>query len=374
MRTFTNWILFAVIVALSGVPALAQVDFDFDSTRVKHILVNGTDILTGGGIYLVGSKTGLDDPTSNYTTVGSNGRAMTNSGPPYKLTFWKKSDTILGFKAEVGPVVGTVETLSLPFDFNKQQITKFAFNGNRYFLNGSSSGTSYTSGNFVAHSAIPAIFPIRQNGVLLGYSGVAATKAVTTWGAVDGALATVRISVLSHSHYRSMGFFNHFGTNNAEIQFGKFAAGEKASVEGEVIVTPKGSSGWTFQAESQLSHHIGRKDADGWSARVGDPVNSYMCFGPYATSISPGNRSATFRLMLDNTTANNNRILTVDVFDSATGRVLASRRITRKEFRTGPFRYQDFVLNFRAASGQRLEFRTLWHGGAYVRQDLVTIK
>lgn len=369
-----NSVLFVAIIALSTVVADAQVTFNYDATRVSSIKVNETEILTGGGVYLVGSKTGVDNPTTNYTTVGSNGTAMTNSGPPFKLTFWKKSDTTLGFKAEVGPVAGPIDTLSLPFDFNKQQISKFAFNGGSYYLNASNTGTPYTSGNYVAHSTIPAIYPIYQNGVLLGHSGVATTRQPTTWGAVDGTLASVRINVINHSHYRSMGFFNHFGTNNAEIQFGKFVTGEKATVEGELVVIAKASSGWTYQAESQMSHQIGRLETDSWSVRVGDTVNRYMCYGPYTTSISPGTRSATFRLMLDNTTADNNKILTLDVFDVASGRVLASRGVTRREFSAGPFRFQDFVLNFTAATGQRLEFRTFWHGGSYARQDFVKVK
>jgi hypothetical protein len=262
----------------------------------------------------------------------------------------------------------------MPFDFNKGQITAFAFNGNRYYVNNSSSGTTYLPGSNVAHSAIPAIYPIYENGMLLGYAGTAATKQPTSWGIVQGSLASVQVNILNSTHYRSMGFFNHFGTNNLELQFGSFLVGERATVEGELVVTPKAFTGLTFQAESQLSHQIGRRDGDGWSVRIGDTANRHMCFGPYTTSVAAGSRSATFRLMLDNTTANNNQILSLDVFDSASGRVLARRDIRRRDFISGPMRYQDFVLPFTAASGQRLEFRTFWHGGSYVRQDFVSVK
>ena len=301
MLKFKHSILFATLVCLAAASAHAQIAFKYDATRVSSIQANGVELLTGGGVYLVGSKDGTDNPTSNYSSVGSNGTAMTNSGPPFKLTFWVKSSNTLGFKAEVGPVTGAVKTISLPFDFNKQQIAKFAFNGSRYYLNASSTSTGYTSGTYVAHSAIPAIYPIYKDGVLLGYSGIAATKQVTSWGAVDGSVASVQVNVLSHSHYSSMGFFNHFGTNNLELQFGSFTASQNATVEGEIVVTAKSASGFTFQAETQLSHEIGRADADGWSVRVGDTVNRFMNYGPYTTSISQGSRSATFRLMLDNT-------------------------------------------------------------------------
>jgi hypothetical protein len=171
-----------------------------------------------------------------------------------------------------------------------------------------------------------------------------------------------------------MAFHNHFGTDNLELSFGSFNKGERASVEGEIIVTPTAApTSWTFQAESDLAHQIGRRDAEGWSVRVGDTANRYMSYGPYTTAIRPGNRTATFRLMLDNVTADNNRILTLDVYDAASGRVLASRSLTRKQF-SRAFQYQNFDVSFTAAAGQRLEFRTFWHGGSYVRQDYVQVR
>jgi len=77
--------------------------------------------------------------------------------------------------------------------------------------------------------------------------------------------------------------------------------------------------------------------------------------------------------MLDNVTADNLRILTIDVFDAATNRVLTSKDITRRQFGRA-FTYQDFSLDFSAVPGQRLEFRTFWHNYSYVRQDKVTVR
>ena len=77
--------------------------------------------------------------------------------------------------------------------------------------------------------------------------------------------------------------------------------------------------------------------------------------------------------MLDNVTADNLRILTIEVFDSATGRTLNSDNITRRMFDTGAFHYKEFNLHFDAKPGQCLEFRTFYWGNSYVRQDSTTV-
>lgn len=368
--------------------AQADVSFGYEPTRIHTIAVNGVNLLnptrTGGGVYLIGSKSGNDDPSSNYISVGTNGSLMTNGGPTYRLKFWQKNATTLGFQAEVGPIsssqvnpaTGKLARISLPFDFRKEVFSQFAFNGSKYYLNNSASGTNYASGSQVNYTSIPTPFPIRQNpgGPIIGYTGVAITKQATSWGELTGPLATLRVNVLNSTNYRTMEFYNHFGTNNIELQFGPLAIGQRASVDGEIIVIQRQApNSWIFQAETHLSHGIGQRDGDGWSVRVGNTPGQYMSYGPYTTSITQGNRTATFRLMVDNNTAINNRILTIEVFDANTGRRVADRNIARREF-TGAMQYQDFNLNFPATSGQRLEFRTFWHGGSYVRQDYVSVR
>lgn len=367
------------ILTLIQSHALAQVKFTYDETRISDISVNGQSILGSnvgtGGVYLIGSSSGADIPETNYSSVGSAGGIMTNGGPPFRLTFWQKGPSTLGFRVEVGPVNRSISTLSLPFDFGKQSVNKFAFNGNSYRWECTGrDGARSGSGDFF--SSIPQGCVIKNAaGQVLGKVGVASQYPPITWGEVSGPLATIRVNVLNSRHVQKMWFANHFGTNNMEFHFGSMRQGETAFAEGEIAVSISNSAHtpWIFQTESYSFHQIGRRDADGWSVRVGDPQNRFMNYGPYTTAVLPGKRMATFRLMLDNTIADNNRILTLDVFDSVTGRTLASRSLTRREF-TRPFQYQNFDLGFAATIGQRLEFRTFWHGGAYVRQDYVQVQ
>jgi hypothetical protein len=127
-----------------------------------------------------------------------------------------------------------------------------------------------------------------------------------------------------------------------------------------------------FEAEATSFHQVGRRDGDGWSVRVGDPPQQYLQFGPYTTDVAAGKRQATWRLMVDDNRSNDTRLLTLDVYDAASKRILATQDVTRKMFQA-PMKYQEFSLNFEATPGQKLEVRTYWHGGAYVRLDRTTV-
>lgn len=98
-----------------------------------------------------------------------------------------------------------------------------------------------------------------------------------------------------------------------------------------------------------------------------------MNFGPYTTEVVPGPRTAVFRLQVDNNTADNYRILYIDVYDATAGRVVASRYIRRREF-TSANRWQDFRLSFVAETTRRYEFRVKWLGGAYVKIDYTRVE
>ena len=76
--------------------------------------------------------------------------------------------------------------------------------------------------------------------------------------------------------------------------------------------------------------------------------------------------------MLDNIDFDNERILTFDVADATSGKVLVSRDIPRSEFKN-PLQYQEFALSFYSPPRSKLEFRTLWHGISYARVKSVTV-
>ena len=129
-----------------------------------------------------------------------------------------------------------------------------------------------------------------------------------------------------------------------------------------------------YQAETGLSHAIGRLDADGWSASTALDSANYLSYGPYATTWGGGDVSADFILMVDNNSADNQTVVTLDIVDATTGTVLATRDVTRREFK-GVMTYQQFVLqtSLSGRSGHAMEARVHWKDRAYIRLDKIDI-
>lgn len=370
------------LLLLSAVQS-QRVDFVYDRERLSGIYIDGacilgTDVRTNGG-YLIGSADGSDAQGRSIISVGGTNTRMKSDNlklvtpPPYTLQFRQAGRNKLTFTASVGPVPQDYETISFPFDFGLKSMDRIAFEGNRYKLFCSETDGDY-EGSSLEYSTIKPRCEIRdisQN--LIGKVGGASTEAPSTWGEEDGPYATVRFTVTSSSHYEKLVFMNHPGTHNLEFSFGRVKKGETAAISGEITVTPKaGPRQWTFDAATELNHQIGRKEADGWSVNVSDEKEHYMCFGPYATEVGSGPRTATFSIMLDNVSLPSPPIVTIDIVDSATGTVLAKRELVRRDF-AKPMEYSEFTLPFFAPPGAKLEFRTQWHGISYAREKSVVI-
>ncbi|QDT36052.1 Cadherin domain protein [Stratiformator vulcanicus] len=129
-----------------------------------------------------------------------------------------------------------------------------------------------------------------------------------------------------------------------------------------------------YEAESAAFYHqIGVAQADGWRAKVGvDTPGQFMAYGPYSHSVPAGDHVATYRLLVDNHTANNANVVKIDVVDAARQQVLTSRILTRQQFNAS-WTYQDFALEFSSADDAVIELRTYWYGTSYVRLDKVTL-
>ncbi|WP_027094106.1 hypothetical protein [Cohnella thermotolerans] len=89
---------------------------------------------------------------------------------------------------------------------------------------------------------------------------------------------------------------------------------------------------YKYEAEgSQVAHRTGHPDGNGWQAQTSiDAPDDFLVYGPYATDIPTGPNIAFYDLSIDNNTANNSVMVTVDVRDNTTGTVLATRDITRQ--------------------------------------------
>jgi hypothetical protein len=130
----------------------------------------------------------------------------------------------------------------------------------------------------------------------------------------------------------------------------------------------------TYDAIHDLSHLIGRVDGDGWSASTGSDSASYLVYGPYATDWGNAAAQVVIYLLVDNNSANNDVVATLDINDATISQVVASRPIHRGELRA-PLQYQRFSLNVDLANrgGHKMESRLYWNKTSYVRVKNVIV-
>ncbi len=126
--------------------------------------------------------------------------------------------------------------------------------------------------------------------------------------------------------------------------------------------------------DEQMAKQVGRRDGAGRSATVSLDAPGYLTYGPYQTRLPVGAYQATWRMLIDNNTADNASVVALDVYNTDANQVLASQTITRQQFASANV-YQDFVMSFNyATTGQRLEFRTYWLDTAYIKLDYVDVR
>jgi len=136
-----------------------------------------------------------------------------------------------------------------------------------------------------------------------------------------------------------------------------------------------------FDAEWNMSspgigHVIGKTDGDGWSATIGDPTSpgaNYLSFGPYTSTLPYGHHIATWKLWIDNNTADNSDMVRLEVYDASTSTILSQRTITRKMWKQ-PNRYEYFSVPFKNTSpGNSIELRVFWLNHSYIKIQKIGI-
>lgn len=146
---------------------------------------------------------------------------------------------------------------------------------------------------------------------------------------------------------------------------------DPASNRTRVRVTPQFPTAWSA-TDPAIGHYVGRAEGSAWSASATDAA-SFMSYGPYTANVSIGSHVAAFRMLVDNNTANNANVVLLDVFDTTSLITLASRQVTRREWRA-PFAYQVFEIPFvldASRAGHAIEFRVWYQQQSYVRIERV---
>lgn len=128
-----------------------------------------------------------------------------------------------------------------------------------------------------------------------------------------------------------------------------------------------------FYANSSSTYHaIGQAaSSTSWSVASTSPAG-YLTYGPYTNLFQNGVYTAAFRLRVDNNSADNQSIGSLDVHDAVTGQILAHQEFHRKEF-TSPMVFQDITLTFYTTGSNSLEFRVYYNGFSYLEHAQTAI-
>jgi hypothetical protein len=359
--------------ARSATPLPAEFLGVADGFGIKQLKAGGVPLLVddAAGFYLIGSEHNIDDRNNIASFVKNNDGAMHSMNGaarvsmPYTITLKPdaRDPSKLFFDVKIGPATMAIATVSMPLEAHRQLFSLYRYEGSdqpgRYDLN-----------------------PDHYTPPGRGEYNLKFAPGRPKWGEMLGPDYTLRCTLTSSSRPMTLGFVDapslSTGVRNVEFGFGRFEIGDEATASGyiQLLETDRSLFGQLpieLPSETSPHHQVGRMDANAWSVRADDPPKRCLQYGPYWTDMPAGKRRAEFRLMIDNNSAGNNRIVTLDVYDAAAGRMLAVLDVTRQMF-TAPMKYQDFPLEFTAESGQKLEFRTFWHGGAYIRQESTTIR
>lgn len=119
-----------------------------------------------------------------------------------------------------------------------------------------------------------------------------------------------------------------------------------------------------FQAHSPLlEHNAGAPAGPSWLCKPGRDRPGHCVFGPGFLLKESGSFEARYVLKCDDQNRTGGILVTVDVYDRGTDRVVAAARISSRELQGGA---NTIVLPFSGAAEQRLEFRVFWHGRAAI--------
>lgn len=123
--------------------------------------------------------------------------------------------------------------------------------------------------------------------------------------------------------------------------------------------------GFWNASRPQSYHGSGSANGIGWEIAANGGQFSNLTYGPYIAGLPAGHLNATFTLKVDNNNADNNPIVSIDVFRGSDNVFLAQRTITRREFNEAGV-LQRFALPFNYDGQGQLEFRVSVYGNSYV--------
>ncbi len=129
----------------------------------------------------------------------------------------------------------------------------------------------------------------------------------------------------------------------------------------EPVMPPARADALGTWTAGNLKHDLGRPE--GLNAWTADPVETKvsgnLVIAARTETLLVGHCFVSFELKVDNFNRDTSKVATLSIVESDSGRLVASREVTRPEFSTTL--YQTFSVRFQAVANKRYEFRTFWH-------------
>ena len=135
--------------------------------------------------------------------------------------------------------------------------------------------------------------------------------------------------------------------------------------------TPEGIVG-LFRVAEMPHTHPGVFADKGGKAIKATTREGFLSFGPYVEGLPSKPLDVYFSLQVDNNTADNRHLITVDIYDSFNQQIWAVKDITRREFPAAG-EFVLFKLSFTPPAQSRLEFRIFYRGYSYVAADKIVV-
>jgi len=158
---------------------------------------------------------------------------------------------------------------------------------------------------------------------------------------------------------------NYIAINTPMIMLDNVMAQNDGYVDIDYLAVTNPAPLGLWQASSpQIYHGSGWANGTGWNINATGQYSN-LAYGPYVSGLPAGHLNATFTLMVDNNTAENHKLIDIDVYRNSDNRTFAKMTITRMQF-TAANALQRFTLPFDYDGQGQLEFRVAVYGDSYV--------
>ncbi len=209
---------------------------------------SGRQLLVPTGMYVIGSRSGADNPDTNYWSKGGSATVLKNShgdvGPAYVMRTSQTSPTTISFQVSVGPLPFPMNALSLSFDWDQARIHRFKYSGSG-FRDDCRPGTFRQTD--VGYDELPQCHQIKDDsGAVVARAGAAKVYPASPWVEFTGDFeGRLRVTFTSLSGATSSQFFNHSGSHAFGLEFAEGASstqGRTFSAAGTIELLPAASS------------------------------------------------------------------------------------------------------------------------------------